>query len=325
LLIILPMLGLAIVSTRLNVFTPRYIMGTIPAYILLFLLLVKAHRAGYLLYGLWLIGAVMSLQQYWFVLPPKAPDWPALAGYLENNTQVGEAIIQTGVDPAFGYYYGLADIAAGEFGLPAEVQQPASEITATMENTAEEYHSIWIVGQTFPDWPNAGVVEDWAFANLQLARETSIAGLPVRQFLGWELLPEEISEETLADFGTVALRGIRIFTPEPNHTLTIWLYWQAQRQSESSLKVFVHMAGGVNPVTGTPLWSQDDQYPQNGRIDSQSWGIGSIYRDIYTLPLDGVAAGNYSLLVGFYNPETNERLLLTDGTDAYTIGQFEMK
>jgi hypothetical protein len=193
-----------------------------------------------------------------------------------------------------------------------------------MELTAETYHSIWIVGQTFPDWPNAGVVENWAVENLQLARETRIAGLPVRQFLSWDVLPSELAEETLADFGIVGLRGVRIFAPEPSGELTIWLYWEAQAQSESPLKIFVHLAGGINPATGSPLWSQDDQFPQNGRIDTSSWETGRVYRDAYILPLNGVISGEYQLLVGFYHPETNERLLLDDGADSFNIGVIEM-
>jgi hypothetical protein len=331
---IVPLLVLGLISTRLHIFRPRYVLMAAPAYTLIIsysICLLWNSRLGrifsLLLFSTWFGLSVYSLNNYYHNPAfAKAPDWPALIDYLKENTQAGEAIIQTGVDPAFGYYYDLADIAAGEFGLPADVTQSIPDVVKKMQETAADYHSIWIVGQTFPDWPNAGVVENWASENLQLVRETSIAGLPVHQFLAWEVLPNEISETALADFGeTVQLRGARIFAPEPSGELTIWLYWQPRSQSETALKIFVHLLGEVNPATGTPLWSQDDQFLQNGRIDARNWDIETVYRDVYVLPLERLSAGEYSVLVGFYNPETNERLLLDDGTDAFNIGTVEIK
>lgn len=345
---IIPLLMLGLISTRLNIFRPRYVLMAAPAYSLtiayaLWILwngqfthslnqnskakfssgLFRKLRFGRIfaiaVFGLWLGFSLYSLNNYYHEPAfAKAPDWPALIDYLEDNTQAGEAIIQTGVDPAFGYYYDLADIAAGEFGLPADVTQPIPAVITAMEETAADYHSIWIVGQTFPDWPNAGVVENWAFENLQLGRETRIAGLPLRQFLAWEVLPEELDSEISVDFGVTQLRGseIMLFQDE----LTLWLYWQAAAESTDSLKIFVHLAGNINPSTGTPLWSQDDQYPQNGRIATSTWAVGEVYRDVYNLPLTGVATGEYTLFVGFYNPETNERLVLPDGSDSYNLG-----
>jgi hypothetical protein len=331
---IVPLLMIGLISTRLHIFRPRYVLMATPAYTLIIsyaLWLMWSYRLGrylsLLLFGIWLGLSVYSLNNYYHEPAfAKAPDWPALANYLEANTQEGEAIIQTGVDPAFGYYYDLAEIAAGEFGLPADVTQPVPDVIAAMEDASEDYHTIWIVGQTFPDWPNAGVVEDWAFEHLQLVRETTIAGLRVREFMAWEVLPSEIAENPLANFGeTMQVVGAQIFPPEPSGELTVWLYWQAASQSASSLKIFVHLVGATNPATGSPLWSQDDQFPQNGRIDTMTWEVGTVYRDVYVLPLEGVSAGEYSVFVGLYHPETNERLLLDDGTDAFNIGTVEIK
>jgi hypothetical protein len=78
------------------------------------------------------------------------------------------------------------------------------------------------------------------------------------------------------------------------------------------------MAGGINPVTGTPLWTQDDQFPQDERISSESWS--EVFRDVYMLPLNSIPGGEYSLLVGLYDPLTGERVLLEDGSDHLVIG-----
>ena len=74
----------------------------------------------------------------------------------------------------------------------------------------------------------------------------------------------------------------------------------------------------MTPSDGIEIVTQEDQYPQAGRIDTTSWQVGTVYRDVYTLPLNGVAPSTYKLIVGFYDPQTNRRLPVGDG-DSFTI------
>ncbi len=41
------------------------------------------------------------------------------------------------------------------------------------------------------------------------------------------------------------------------------------------LKVFAHLEGTVNPRPGSPLWTQDDHFPQDGRVSTTNWEIGT--------------------------------------------------
>lgn len=325
----LPLLVLGIISTQLRIFRPRYIILAAPAYTLIIsysvVLLWQMSRTRILsiiLLAVWLGISGISLNNYYHNPAfAKAPDWVGLIQYLEDNTEANEVIIQTSVDASFGYYYDNSEIDAGEFGLPANVTQPIDKVIHTMEMTAHDYHSFWIIGQTFPDWPNAGVVEDWAFENLQLVRETNIDGSPIRQFMSWEIVEEEVQITRLATYDeAIQLVGTQIFNPEPSNELTIWLYWHPIQQTDSALTAFVHLVGDINPSTGTALWSQDDHLPQNGRVSTDSWEIGQTYRDVYILPLAEVISGEYSIQVGFYDAETGDRLTLEDGTDNYVIG-----
>lgn len=329
-----PLLMLGLTSTRLSIFRPRYVMMAAPAYTLMlsyavFLLwernLIQKILSSNLLI-IWISLSAISLNNYYhnpdYI---KAADWPTLATYLEMNTQVDEIIIQTSVDPSFGYYYKRADILADEFGLPADVDQPIPEIIDIMQETSLDYHSIWIVGQTFPDWPNTGIVESWAFENLQLVRETHIAGLPVRQFMAWDILLSEIDDESLAIFGeSIELVGARIFEPEPTGEIMIWLYWRPLTPTESPHTVFVHLIGNINPDTATPLWSQDDHPPQNGRVSTSEWETNSVYRDVFTLSVEDIVSGEYTIMLGFYDPQNNERLLLEDNSDAFMLGMVNL-
>lgn len=330
----LPLMILGLISMRLSIFRPRYVMMATPAYTVM----VSAAIVLLWQYKFWQKLLSMAFFIVWFGLSAislnnyyhnpdfdKAPDWSTLAHYLEVNTTSDEIIIQTGADASFGYYYDRADILAGQTGLPADVIQPIPEIITSMEQIATDYHSIWIVGQTFPDWPNTGVVEQWAFDNLQLVRETRIAGLPVRQFMAWDVVVSEIEDEPIAVFGeSIELLDIQVFEPEPTDELIIWLYWQPIATTETPYTVFAHFIGNINPETDTPLWSQDDHPPLNGLVNTAEWEIDKVYRDIFRLPIENIQAGEYQIMIGFYNPENGERLLLEDGSDAFLVGTIEM-
>ena len=54
-------------------------------------------------------------------------------------------------------------------------------------------------------------------------------------------------------------------------------------------------------------------------MNTDTWQPETIYRDVYVLDLDNVPAGEYQVLVGIYDPVTNERLLTEDNTDAYIV------
>ncbi|MBC7809960.1 MAG: glycosyltransferase family 39 protein [Burkholderiales bacterium] len=334
---IVPLMLLAAVSARLNIFTPRYVLAAAPVYTLLFATLaVEGSRlirqpmiqrgVSALLISAWLGISGYSLYNYYFdPLYAKSHDWPALTDYLREHTSPDDLVIQTSVDAAFGVYY---DAPATDIGLPANPEEPVADIIATLENAQERYRSIWLVANPFTDWPNAGVVDAWVLENMQQVRDTETDGLRIEQYMTWVVPPEELDSAQVfsppANFGVTELLGVRVFPPEPSGVLTIWAYWHPLSTSERPLKVFVHLIGAMNPATGTPLWTQDDRFPQNGRIESTSWTADRLYRDVYVLPLEGVPSGEYQLEIGLYDVETNERDTLVTGGDSFVVGQITL-
>lgn len=327
---VLPMMVLGVASLRLNIFAPRYIMNSIPAYLLALALCSlylwhSSRKAGsIILLAAWcLISAYGLFNHYTDNQYRKAPDWPALVTYLADNTTSDDVIIQLSVDAGFGYYYTVLKPPAGEFALPETPQQSHAEIIETMEETAPQFESIWITGTTFRDWPSVGVVEAWLDENMQKVRQTTIAGQPIVQYKAWDV-SENAQDNIIAEWDSTAqLVGQRIFEPEPMEDLTIWLYWQPLAQTDTPLTAFVHLVGDINPETGSPLWSQDDHPPQNERISTIMWDTETVYRDVFVLPLEGVAAGQYSLYVGFYDPSGN-RILTLNGDDAFLLGELNL-
>lgn len=322
---LVPLILLSLIATRMNVFLPRYVMFSAPAYSLTFLsgiLCFINHKAqrrwvARIVVGVWLAVSGLGLAQYYgTVIDRKAPNWPALTAYLEANVESDALVIQTSIDAAFGYYYAST---AADTALPASPQQPKEEIEQRLAEAAEQYRSFWIVGQTFPDWPNAGVVEAWAQANLQQTRRNLISGLPVQEYRRWAIDATELHPEPVAQLGDlVEIVGFRIWPPSPDEVLTVWVYWRPLQASNSPLKAFVHLVGDVNPASGTPLWTQDDHTPAPG--NTLQWEADRVYRDVFYLPLSGVMPGEYQVHAGLYDPASGERLITQDRADHAVLG-----
>ena len=338
LLSILPAILLAIISTRLNIFTPRYILAAAPAFTLIFAsLIVDAPHItsppvgkgiSIFLLASGLAMSSISLGNYYF--DPnyaKARGWPELAGYLHETAQPTDVVIQSAADAAFGYYYHQTGAPfAQDVPLPETPAQPVSDIETQLALYEQQQSAVWQVGQEFSDWPNAGTVRNWLDSRMQLVLAGQSGGLDYRQYKSWAVAPDEITFSTDAAFEkAVRLIGYRVVpAPSPQANLTVWLYWQPVGQTAAPLKVFVHLTGAVNPATGSPLWTQDDRYPQNGRIDTTTWDTGQTYRDVYTLPLSAVPAGTYTLRVGLYDPATNQRIPV-GGEDSYQLQTIDLQ
>ncbi len=91
---------------------------------------------------------------------------------------------------------------------------------------------------------------------------------------------------------------------EPGGELSLTLYWRAERSTDTSYKVFVHLIGG----DGRPA-AQGDDFPLNGQRPTTTWQPGDILVDSYhiLLPAD-LPPGDYPLRIGFYDPVTGQRL-----------------
>lgn len=324
----LPVLLLSLVSFRMNVFTPRYVLSVVPVYSLLaaaFFLRIgqyirqPALRRGLpvLLAGVWVYIGGVSLINYYFVPEfAKAPDWRGLIGYLQTYGNPDDFVVQAAADEAFTLYF---DDFSDSQRLPANPRQAADEITDALEQGLAAHRSVWLVARTPDDWPNKDVPLEWLVNNAQEVRSANIGSLPVRQFMSWEV--DEIESAPLAAFENIATLVSVETSLEPAHELLVWLYWRPLNTTETPLKAFVHLIGPVNPASGTPLWSQDDHYPQHERITTAAWSNFEVYRDVFKLSLNGVPAGEYTLLTGWYDPETGQRLLV-DGTDSYQLGSI---
>lgn len=331
--ILVPMLLLGIVSSRVNIFHPRYVMATAPAFVLLVSLgslrLTKSLarltgvRKGVLLpiiWAPWIFLPAVSLDSHFNNLAfRKSPAWDELGGFLKNRVTVNDLVIQLSADAAFEYYYqGPAE----DIALPSGPLQPAASIIKKLETIRTDVDSIYVVSNAIESWQNAQVVENWMQENMQAVLLSDASGLAIRQFMEWSIT--DPGEPPLASFGeAIDLVGFRFDdAPLPTGELLLWVYWRPVAITERSLKSFVHVYGDADPETGSILWSQDDQFPQSGRIDSTSWAPAEVFRDVYYLPAGAMQNGVYELSLGWYDPLSGDRLLVGAGLDNFVLQSF---
>jgi len=332
--VLLPFLLLGVLSLPVNIFHPRYLLATVPGFVLLISLgsarlavwIAKSAglRQGYVMPVLlapWIILSALSLHTYYNDAAfRKSPAWEELGDFLNNRVTTDDLVIQLSGDPAFGYYYRGP---AADRALPSGPLQSAQGIIDELETARANYDSIYVVSNAIPSWRNAGVVEDWMLENMQPVMLSDASGLAIRQYKEWTVL--DTGAIPLASFGrAVDLLDYHFFDhPLPTGELLLRVYWRPLGITAKSLKSFVHVYGETNPETGGLLWAQDDQFPQSGRIDSRSWVPAAVFRDVYYLPAETLPAGSYELRLGWYDPLSGHRLLTDAGSDSFLLQRFD--
>jgi hypothetical protein len=150
----------------------------------------------------------------------------------------------------------------------------------------------------------------------------TLAALDV-QAVARAFTPLPFTVRALADFGPpgaaplLALRGYTL-TPGSGGPTTLALIYWTHAPMRVDYTAFVHVldAGGA-------LVAQRDSAPQSGAYPTHLWQPGEFVPDSYSFDLP---PGMYTVRLGFYDPETGQRLLVAEtGADAVTIGPVDVK
>ncbi len=320
-----PLVLIGVVSLKLNVFVPRYVLMVSAVYVVLIAFLVGVRSNNWLWRAVGIVSFVFLLgvnqavlARYFLTDYAKSPNWRTLTLYLASVVDPLSQVIQTAADEAYTLYDYENRVPSDPLRLPANPHQSTEEIEGELARYAETASSLWVIAQPPPNWENRAVVDTWLDTNMQRVRDTLVGGLRAAEYMRWTVDPNEISGSIVQFGDVVELVGYRVFLPEPTGELPVWLYWQPFSTSETPLTVFVHLTGSINPITGTPLWSQDDHEPQFGRAQTTLWSVGTVYRDVFEIPLEQVPPGQYQLVIGWYDPAAGVRIPVGSG-DSYTL------
>jgi len=101
--------------------------------------------------------------------------------------------------------------------------------------------------------------------------------------------------------------------------VTVQLAWAVGKSVTQSFKVFVHLY----TIDGRMV-VQHDAVPANGLRPTWSWQPGERIIDNHGLWVPAGTLGPLHLVVGLYDPESNTRLILPDGSDHARVGLVEI-
>lgn len=102
-------------------------------------------------------------------------------------------------------------------------------------------------------------------------------------------------------------------TATPGETLFFTLYYEALTQMDVTYTVFTQLLGPARPGDGNPVWGQQDREPCGWSFPTTQWRPGERIQDDFALSIAPDAApGEYTLLMGFYQWPSLERLRLVD-------------
>jgi mannosyltransferase len=101
--------------------------------------------------------------------------------------------------------------------------------------------------------------------------------------------------------------------------IPVALTWRAAAPLKQNLKVFVH----AFDANGT-LVAQHDAGPLNDLRPMSSLPVGEDVLDHHGLALPLGFSGNVRIIVGLYDPATNQRMRLDDGSDTLELGRLDV-
>ncbi|MDM8521362.1 DUF2079 domain-containing protein [Anaerolineales bacterium HSG6] len=149
---------------------------------------------------------------------------------------------------------------------------------------------------------------------LEVARFEQVWGMPNGTPLVRQFQAPDVDNLRQDDFsGLIQLVGhdpISLIDDQ----LSVTLHWQADTMLTNPLPHFVRFVQLIGP--DGQLYGQYDSPPDNGHYPTPLWQPSEVISDMVSFPVNSPRpTGNYMLHVGFYNPDTGERLPLTSGAD----------
>lgn len=131
---------------------------------------------------------------------------------------------------------------------------------------------------------------------------------------------EGISQPRNVNFGNeLLLLGYDQNAPNlrPGEILSTTLYWRALPGLKTNLSTFVHLTA----PDGFVLAQKDNLHPAN--LPTTQWDLQAYAADEHSFEIPStLAPGEYELRVGVYDPRTNTRLDLPEGSDHFLLGKI---
>ncbi|MBE7552996.1 MAG: hypothetical protein HS126_18140 [Anaerolineales bacterium] len=122
-------------------------------------------------------------------------------------------------------------------------------------------------------------------------------------------LAESLEASFKAGSTTIDLTGFELDPPAPNR-LDFRLAWRTDQSLPADYTVFAQLLDLENNLAAS-----FDRPPLDGAYPTSTWLPGQTIIDLRHIPLQNVPPGEYRLIVGLYDPASQQRLLTVSGAD----------
>ena len=257
-------------------------------------------RFGYafLLAGLILSAGgigVRAAAQYATVQQHKSP-LRAVVDYLQNVRTDDTGLVCRKIELGEGLAPYLPGVDIFWFPLDAEWQ------TAKLTTFAARHPDLWLIEALEESGEHNLVVEQWLSQRYGKVTQTWVESVRLARFVTVEaaaLKPLDIQ------FGEeMRLTGFAVY--QSARYVNVTLQWTSRQAINTPYKLFIHLLD----AQGT-LLAQNDQYPGGDFAPPPSWQPQVPVTDRHGLILPAATTADYIIQVGWYNPETGERLPVT--------------
>ncbi|MBK8903833.1 MAG: glycosyltransferase family 39 protein [Anaerolineaceae bacterium] len=238
-------------------------------------------------------GDAVNLTLYWRLTQPETVANTPLVfiqvAPLDPQARVAEAsqLLGTPRYPAEFWQPGEVMVQPHRLELPTDTPAPSLywfDVILFDENRQVRLPATWLGQALAEDVVRLG-------PTAVLARETAVPTQRARYNFGQQI---QLNGYSLAVDGT---------------GLDVTLFWEALAPPAVDWTVFVHLLDASGQLV-----AQGDGVPRDGQFPTSWWPAGTVVPDTHHLPgeFSCVALSQFTLLVGFYNPSTAERLPVHD-------------
>jgi hypothetical protein len=254
-------------------------------------------------------GHTLPVTLYWRALDEMAADYEWVVQLLDA---AGDLAAETIATPSRTTY-------PPTLWQPGELLQGQTQLTVPSRAEAGEYRVQ--VGWRDPQ-TGRFVRQRWWRTPLVTLGTITVKPWPLLTELPPMPTPLAVSfgEPVLANLAGVDLAETAV---APGSVLPLTLFWQAQQETTTSYRVFLHLTTADDQIV-----AQRDILPVNGTRPTTSWRSEEVLVDAHELAVGPeVPPGDYELWVGLYDPTTGIRptafergTMLADGR--YLLGMI---
>jgi hypothetical protein len=170
------------------------------------------------------------------------------------------------------------------------------------------HRRLWLVLGDAAAGPAQDQARDWLNQHAFWAAHEWAASL---QLLTYGTLPGAVPQTPAVDLGAVLGGQIQLLgydlpaeSLHPGDIVPLTLFWQLQAPASADYRIFVHLLDDQGQVV-----AQTDSGPVGDSRPTSGWREGEVVVDRHGVLLPaGLVAGEYTVQVGMYLPETGERL-----------------